>query len=370
MDIDQLEVGLIVKNYKELCKLLGEEPKKANSKKAQLKEWNRYFAHENQGHKFIITDIYDIPKDKVDLRTNNRAAYIEYIEDLLISILVNKKKLFLSRNGILRLLKMINDNYTYVKYNPYKEIQELIDVDKDEIRDFYNTTDDLLKRNIETALDGLRKKRLISWNKITTVCFINTTIDKNDSNMIRVTKHEEITEEGDIIVSYDTAQPLIREIHRKATEEETRLIDSVERLLLDQYKYTDISDIYKNRTAEKFYKQANSILLDKANIDYYYSSYEIICNDEYILKKYNDPNYLRLSNDKTKLNIDMINTGIINRIEDNANKRHMKAIESYVLKNDTRKLTKLRSNEAYLTNTNKLTETLIDINSKSLKPEE
>ena len=43
LDTSRLEIGMIVKNYKELCNLLNENPKTGNSKNAQLKEWQRYF---------------------------------------------------------------------------------------------------------------------------------------------------------------------------------------------------------------------------------------------------------------------------------------------------------------------------------------
>ena len=38
-----LKVGLVVKNYRELCKLLGADIKDGKSKKLQVKDWERYF---------------------------------------------------------------------------------------------------------------------------------------------------------------------------------------------------------------------------------------------------------------------------------------------------------------------------------------
>ena len=46
VDTSQLSEGLEVKNYRALCELVGEEPKTGNGKKAQLKEWERFFAVE------------------------------------------------------------------------------------------------------------------------------------------------------------------------------------------------------------------------------------------------------------------------------------------------------------------------------------
>ena len=43
IDTSGLELGMVVKNYKEMCRILGEEITDGNSKKAQLKEWARYF---------------------------------------------------------------------------------------------------------------------------------------------------------------------------------------------------------------------------------------------------------------------------------------------------------------------------------------
>ena len=71
MNIDkvkELYVGQEFKNYKIFCNFMDEEPKKANSKISQIKEWNRYFLFKKEGQKIIITKIFDIPKDKIDNR--------------------------------------------------------------------------------------------------------------------------------------------------------------------------------------------------------------------------------------------------------------------------------------------------------------
>ena len=49
--IKELYVGQEFKNYKIFCKFMGEEPKKANSKISQIKEWNRYFLFKKEGQK-------------------------------------------------------------------------------------------------------------------------------------------------------------------------------------------------------------------------------------------------------------------------------------------------------------------------------
>ena len=62
--------------YKELCEILKDEPRKGtNSRKSQFKEWERYFKWSNPTtQKFLIEEIYDAPKEKVDGRKNNGGA--------------------------------------------------------------------------------------------------------------------------------------------------------------------------------------------------------------------------------------------------------------------------------------------------------
>lgn len=68
MDTSKLEVGMRVKNYKVLCELLGEPTKAGNPRIRQLNDFTRYFNYEKQGHAFIITEILNKPKPKIDKR--------------------------------------------------------------------------------------------------------------------------------------------------------------------------------------------------------------------------------------------------------------------------------------------------------------
>lgn len=69
---NKISIGHVY-TYKELCELLGYDPKiGTNSKKSQFNEWKMYFKWSNPTtQKFIIEEIYDAPKDKIDGRKNN-----------------------------------------------------------------------------------------------------------------------------------------------------------------------------------------------------------------------------------------------------------------------------------------------------------
>lgn len=59
MKIESLFEGLIIKNYKELCSILEIKVEAGNSKKAQLKELERFIKYHKEGNKFIIDEVYN-----------------------------------------------------------------------------------------------------------------------------------------------------------------------------------------------------------------------------------------------------------------------------------------------------------------------
>lgn len=59
MDLSNLHVGDIIKNYRCLCDILKEPIFSGNSKKYQLNRFNTYFKWERCGQKYIIIEIYD-----------------------------------------------------------------------------------------------------------------------------------------------------------------------------------------------------------------------------------------------------------------------------------------------------------------------
>lgn len=62
------------KNYKELCKAMNWEIKDGNSKKAQFKELDTLCNYHKEGYKIIIDKIFDIKKEKIDGRINNKGG--------------------------------------------------------------------------------------------------------------------------------------------------------------------------------------------------------------------------------------------------------------------------------------------------------
>ena len=79
----KLNTNQTFKNYKALCECLNEPVKNGCAKKAQLKEWERYFSFEKNGQKITITEIFDTPKGKVDNRINNGGYNTKNIQPIM-----------------------------------------------------------------------------------------------------------------------------------------------------------------------------------------------------------------------------------------------------------------------------------------------
>lgn len=359
MNISNLQLNHIYKNYKQLCEVLQAEPKTSNSKKAQLKDWERYFKYEKKGHTFTITHIYDIPLPE----NHNKTRYITTIQKLILDKVVqfgNKGYIFISKSDLMKELQMINQNYTYAKYKQLR-LSKHMNITLEEIEDFYLTSDDLLKRNIEAALNSLRSQSLIFWSNAMTLCFIETYADTNINNQIKAIKNEKINEYGEETVSFNVNTQVHR-TYRKASKEEIELVLKVERTILEKYDCESINEIFKRGLANKYYKEVREILFDTANIYWYFNSYEIIANEDYIYSKYEELLSLELEEEERDNSLNELNNDIINKINSNAEKRHDKAKSS-----EPNRKSQMRTNEEYLPNSYKLTDTLINKNAEPIR---
>ena len=78
----KLYEGLIIKNYKVLCRdYLEVDPKSGNSKVYHLKELGRFCKYHKEGQKIIIDNVFDNPIEKIERRgshPNNKPKIKKY----------------------------------------------------------------------------------------------------------------------------------------------------------------------------------------------------------------------------------------------------------------------------------------------------
>ncbi len=198
LDVSNLESGIVVKNYKEMCELLNEEISDGNSKKAQLKEWSRYFAWEKKGQKFIILDIYDEPLPKDDGR-QNKNLYVQYIEVILMKILSKQKNtkdpFYITTNQMWKLLGMINNNYKNISLDDLNNMIPEYEIKPFDMKKFYQRCNQRLREILFSSLNKLEDRALIKYEIETVIVFLdddNKTVYKpaNDFQKKNILKAE------------------------------------------------------------------------------------------------------------------------------------------------------------------------------------
>ena len=129
MTIQNLKQGQVIKNYKELCKILDIKVGAGNTKLAQLKELERYCKYKKDGNKFVIEEIYNNPLAKVDgrgksagSRNNYKGIYAELADKLILDYLnsFNKSVINTTNNVIAEKIGLINHNFRTALYNQEK----------------------------------------------------------------------------------------------------------------------------------------------------------------------------------------------------------------------------------------------------------
>lgn len=176
IDISRLESGMVAKNYKEMCEILDEDICEGNSKKAQLKEWSRYFVWEKKGQKFIILDIYDEPLPKDDGR-QNKNIYVQYIQVILMKILSKQKNtkdpFYITTNQLWKLLGMINNNYKNISLDALNDMITDYEVTSFDMKKFYQRCNQRLREILFSSLNKLEDRALIKYEIETVIVFFD-----------------------------------------------------------------------------------------------------------------------------------------------------------------------------------------------------
>ncbi|WP_194190363.1 hypothetical protein [Clostridium chrysemydis] len=282
MQIENLKEGQVIKNYKELCNILGKETKVGKSKQLQIKDFDRYFKYKKEGNKFIIEEIYQIAKEKVDKRLIG--VYTEDLERIILRMCKkmneneNYSKIELSVSGMLMQLNMINANYNIGRYHMSK-LSNYTRIPIDTVRDFYNNTSNNLRYAVERVLKQLQDRCLIKW-------------------------------------SYIYKIQTCGGVYKEATDRDLFNIAESEREVLNEMNYSSKSQVISDGKYNNFNKMVLNYL-EKSNIKKYYSAFKIITTykfQEFLMDDKNELLELRLEDCKNRLNNNVIKN-IINNAE-------------------------------------------------------
>jgi hypothetical protein len=354
-----------------LCEVLNIEYKNnTRAKRSQLKELECFFDISKNKTWYTINKIYQTPLEKTETRGGgNKTEYIKTIELLILDLLVQEKNngnIFLSRNKLLLSFAMINDNFVYCKERIPK-LSQYTNIQQQTVEEWYLSTGDMLKRNLEKALDNLRSQALVMWSNELTVCdLIPIGINKENQNFI-INKNSFEDEYGEQIIEYKLNNTITYN-HREATKEEKKFILRTERETMESMGFTNKQEIVRSGMWNDFKEKVDNIILEELNIAYYYNSYKVICNEDHIIKQRNKL-LEKLSKEEREIHLQILNNDIMKRLHANIEKKQIRAKkkdEEYFGKHNNENITR-RIQEEYINDNDKLVDSLINKDATNIK---
>ncbi|MGL4453740.1 MAG: hypothetical protein ACRCTZ_21485 [Sarcina sp.] len=257
MNINNLKAGFIVKNYRELCLILEIKETTGNSKKAQLKELNRYCKYQQEGRKFIIEEIFNVTdiktkqerKDKGQSR-ENYSTIRDQFKPLIYSLVASKDDYTYTGgfNNWMEYSKITTQAWSHmnIKYNEGQ-------ITSKDLNDFFRIEGRSLNYMFQTTLSSMEQEGAIV---------------KEDVRIAVIDNQDIIEEFG------NKGYEIPYRNYKILKDNEKRKIDVLEtRLLREKYNVDKLSDLaYGNKEKgisrdfvklKEFKNEFNSLILKK-----------------------------------------------------------------------------------------------------------
>ena len=360
MKLENLELKTY-KNYKELCNALEWEVSSGNTKKKQLRILSEICNYEKQGNKFIIKEIYENTEVHLDMRgkqDNNTAPYVENIKLNIVGELLTKGingKYVVGKGVLLRNVGLTNTNYSYCKRRQNK-LATYLEINKEIVNEYYNNVNSMLLGNLEKALKDLSNQKVIQYNTTLLLC----------KNIITNIKYEHITRVDEFDEEIETIKPIVQSdvVYVEATDEERTIILDVENNILKEMNEKRLTDVILKGKSKEYYSRCyKEIRKSINNINFYFQAYNIIYLFDKLVDYLNQNGYDDWNKELTKNQSELINSGAIKRIIDNATKRQEKAKKEndkgFGIKRDEK--IRMRTKENYIPTYNKLNNSVINL---------
>ena len=261
-DTSRLFIGLVVKNYKEMCFLLNEDTKTGKAKIKQIENWKRFFDFEklSNSNEYIILDIYPEPFPK---GTKRNTQFTNQLAVLILRELIKQKEndegniiYYTTYSKLIKKLNVVNQFF-------HKESLRLFiskypewfksDSDFESFKRDYNIFKTLTKRKIK----GTVQSALVNLKK---------------DNLIYYTEHHRIK---------------VNDSYRNATTNEEIYIQSVKKEISESmgYRNSNVATLYD---AEKFNKLFTERLQAEKGWNYVFYQLEIGTKKDMLLKHINE----------------------------------------------------------------------------------
>ncbi|MDU1069904.1 hypothetical protein [Clostridium sp.] len=301
--MNKLKAKQIIKNYKELCKVMGwkEYRNGSNSYNAQMKELEKLCKYHKEGHRFFIDEVYQ--EKQVELSSGK---YMNDIQTLLLHILSTKEDGLVETTikNLMSLLDIVNDNYINGYFDKSK-IGDKLKVEEEYINEVYGILNSY-KRTIDNSLKALERKRLISLSINKKICYDSPVYKRNDDGSL----FKDIN--GDyVVVDYEKD-------FRIPSIEEERLVLAIEEEEMKKLGVKDILYFNINQEVGSIWRINVSKRLKEYKINYMFDCYRIVYNHESIERK--------LKRTEEKEIRDRLNCNILEQVIKTINNYHEKNI--------------------------------------------
>lgn len=185
--LDKLGTGQVIKNYKELCKILEIKVCAGNSKKAQLEQLKEFVDYHKEGNKFVIDNIKHTEGRFIDRRTlgNTCKTAIE-IGDVILHLLLEEyrgEQLLITSTELLYRLLLITDEYKQFLFETEK-YQRNTGIDFKYLNNYRLKVGNQINDRIVTALNRLEKSGYILYHKQQNLVFKSTDDSENENNYV------------------------------------------------------------------------------------------------------------------------------------------------------------------------------------------
>lgn len=286
---------MVIKNYKELCKVLEIEVCGGNSKIKQINELERFVSYHKQGYKFVIDEVFDKPKDYIENRGAQKSKYKLPLEKKVLTLLQKSKhcQFCLPKFILCEELDLINFNYRYYNYN-HRNLIEVLGVRGFDVEDFYDCTNSNLTYTVMKTLDSLVNKKLILYQKVL------VGRDSNSSNCYEIS-------DKDVI----------------------KKVLTIQNIAMKSLKCESMGEVGYKNLYPQYNRLVNKELRENVGLSYVFDAYKVTSTKKIVekamLEHYNE------------INIDAINEDFLEKTRVNISKRHLRALDERVeMRNDTK----------------------------------
>lgn len=282
------KVGDTIKNYGEMCEILGEKKVGGNSKIAQLDSWRLFFEWEKEGYSFVITKVLTPHFIRSSELKKNTKKYYEDMQKILLSMLRSEVFLnngeahYVSKSALIKAVGLSNDNYFYFFGNQDK----LVDSEKykeSSVEDFYTRSYNMFKRDVRNILDSLKNRALIDFSETYVVSPLLETENREYSNVKRL--------------ELGNRSRFKKEMAREATDEEVSLITESRFIILTAMGLKDMRQVYMYNRKEEFQEKFDDYLFKQHRIANVYRAYKIWfpMSVALYLEEHHDKDYFKIS---------------------------------------------------------------------------